>query len=1171
MRLDSIEFPTDLIDAIRNDDLVVFAGAGVSMGAPAYLPDFRTLATNIGSGTAISRESSEPDDRYLGRLAQRGIKVHELACKALSRESLQPTPLHHGLLRLFSDPQVTKIVTTNFDTLFEKAASDLGHNVEIYRAPALPLGRSPFGVVHVHGSVIRCGDIVLTDADFGRAYLTEGWARRFLVDLFNTWTVLFVGYSHSDAILTYLARALPRESGKKRYALVDERQGESRWHLLGIESIAYPQRDPADHSHVTSGIGRLATLIRRSTIDWHTEVAEICQHPPPIDPEQGDLVAEALRRIETARPFFNNAVHPDWIDWLDRRGLLSDLFGGRELSEVGEGLAGWLVAKFATDETQPYALQVIARHGNKLSLDTWRTIARQIAVRDDLDLSATALSRWLVVLLAGGPRFGESTFLCWLATRAGKRGLGGHVLQIFSALLDPKIELEAGSSSLSVQVRATPRADHHGLSEIWTKQLRAQIDVVAQPVLERCVRYFEQVRAITAAWNGDEGSDVASYNRNAIEPHEQDKYAEAVDVVIDAARDSLEALCRAAPEIGASWVERLAASNEKILNRIAIYVVAERSDQSPDARLRWLLERFNVHAFSLHHEIWRGVRIAFPRATKATQRRVLAAISAYNPSDGRADTNEDETRIHIVRRQFEWLSWLDAADPNNPLVAPKLRKLQRANPGWVASEHPDLLVYSSSGLVSAESPWTADQLRQQAPREILPELLRAQPRSEFGIDRHGLVQAVFDAARLYPTWGIALGDELIRSQHWDTDLWQGLFRAWTSRETAAEVQADILSRMEQPVLLARFSREMADILLSIAQSDALSEAMLNSANSVAERLWPVAQPTIASRSSEWLQVALNQTPGILGQFWLHSLSLRRKLPGYEAGPLKGPYLRALTSIARDPSDNARMARSVLAGNLAFLLNVDTNWTRTELLPHFAFTHGEADFQAAWDGFSYWGRLNPSVADALQDLFFAAISYFDSSLESQRERLIDRFTSLVRFFISEPLTSWIPELFRRCGDEGRRSFAHDVTNHLRGLEDAKQTEWWTRWLREYWSNRLVGVPEPLDEAEVEIMLGWMPHLTAVFDEATDLAIQMPKLPVKHALLFHELDERELATKFPESTAKLVLHFSELPMPSYLLHRIDKVTNALFQSERLPESTRKKLAEMLTKKGIQFGQT
>ncbi|MGR5939314.1 SIR2 family protein [Bacillus pacificus] len=35
--------------------------------------------------------------------------------------------------------------------------------------------------------------------------MTEGWARRFLVDLFSNYTVLFVGYSHNDPVMKYLA------------------------------------------------------------------------------------------------------------------------------------------------------------------------------------------------------------------------------------------------------------------------------------------------------------------------------------------------------------------------------------------------------------------------------------------------------------------------------------------------------------------------------------------------------------------------------------------------------------------------------------------------------------------------------------------------------------------------------------------------------------------------------------------------------------------------------------------------------------------------------------------------------------------------------------------------------------------------------------------------------
>ena len=111
---------------------------------------------------------------------------------------------------LYSDAAQARIVTTNFDLLFEQASEAVfDDKPEVFRAPALPLGHQFRGIIHVHGAVSRPNEMVLTDLDFARAYLTEGWARRFLIELFRNFTVLFVGYSHDDTILSYLARALP--------------------------------------------------------------------------------------------------------------------------------------------------------------------------------------------------------------------------------------------------------------------------------------------------------------------------------------------------------------------------------------------------------------------------------------------------------------------------------------------------------------------------------------------------------------------------------------------------------------------------------------------------------------------------------------------------------------------------------------------------------------------------------------------------------------------------------------------------------------------------------------------------------------------------------------------------------------------------------------------------
>ena len=60
---------------------------------------------------------------------------------------------------------------------------------EVFRAPALPLGREFDGIIHVHGSVRRPNE----DGTYGhrdcwsRLSPLTGWAQRFLVELFSNY------------------------------------------------------------------------------------------------------------------------------------------------------------------------------------------------------------------------------------------------------------------------------------------------------------------------------------------------------------------------------------------------------------------------------------------------------------------------------------------------------------------------------------------------------------------------------------------------------------------------------------------------------------------------------------------------------------------------------------------------------------------------------------------------------------------------------------------------------------------------------------------------------------------------------------------------------------------------------------------------------------------------
>ncbi len=74
LRLGNLDFDDRILDAIKDGKLVVFAGAGVSMGAPSNLDNFWKLAEKIARNTGLTPEL--PLDRFLGVLQHRGVAVH---------------------------------------------------------------------------------------------------------------------------------------------------------------------------------------------------------------------------------------------------------------------------------------------------------------------------------------------------------------------------------------------------------------------------------------------------------------------------------------------------------------------------------------------------------------------------------------------------------------------------------------------------------------------------------------------------------------------------------------------------------------------------------------------------------------------------------------------------------------------------------------------------------------------------------------------------------------------------------------------------------------------------------------------------------------------------------------------------------------------------------------
>ncbi len=1172
MRFGKIDFPELLLKALRNDNLVIFAGAGVSMGEPANLPSFPKLAKLVAAGTGEIASQGEPVDRFLGRLHHQGVDVHTLAIKELTGDTLAPTSLHSDLLRLFHKIGQARIVTTNFDLLFEEAAVSINTDMpDVYHAPALPLGNRFTGIVHVHGSVVIPQDMVMTDSDFGRAYLTEGWARRFLVDVFRHFTVLFIGYSHDDVVMHYLARALPKSDLSSRFALVDDGSDPQKWEILGIHPVIFPKQNQDDFSELFEGVKRLADVFSRGILDSKRELTELAKIPPPTDAEPTGILELGLSEVSTARFFTKTARHIQWLSWMDERHYFDRLFHEGELEERDLLLASWLAKHYAINHSDQLWL-LISKHGMRLNRSFWRILSIETPF-EDIERSspdAPTLAGWVSILLATAPAKPERPVLMMLGKKCIELGAIPELVQIFHRMakhnlsLKPRLSLtaneEEAKSPLPIDVDAPIVSDHYDLKELWDKGLKPNLQQTAEILLPLIVQRLTELHWSLQLWQkADRDWDPLSWHRSAIEPHEQDKYPSAVDVLIDVVRECLIWIGDNNLKACLAWCELLIFSKPPLLRRIAVYAFSKAKNISNDEKITWLLDNIGLHDQAVHHEIYITIKLSYPSASEPIRKRVIESILAYRWSN-EDDPDKEE---HTQRAHFDWLHWIHVSDPECKLAKKSLDEIVKKNPLFKAREYPDLTHWTSVGWIGPQSPWTVNELLSKKPESWLPELLAFQGDDFRGPDRSGLVQTIVEVAKENFSWGSQLASELLKGDHFESDLWPGLIRAWADLSLDDSELKEILKWLGMEQIYTAHPRNVADMLFSLVKNTErlLSLNIISAANAVAVSLEEtINRDESLGTEQDWLSRAINHPLGVLTEFWLSSMSQWLRHQEVKPQILPTEYETFFTSLALDESEIAGLGRTVMASQVAFLLSVDENWTKRHVLPLFDPENNGHSFQQAWDGFLTWGRLSLALAEALEVPFLKTVEKIETDLSHEQDRFVEFYSGMLAFYVSDPLEEWIPALFKADNLDVRRMFASQMGYMLRDLDEAQQKELWDRWLKTYWQNRLMGVPAPLDRVEIEEMLEWLVHLPAVFDEAVEIAIGMPLIPLQDSPVLFELRENTLVIEHPESIARLLIYIIDSGSAGAVKFGMRDIVQRLNKTEMEP-SIQKQLEEKL----------
>lgn len=339
--------PDDLLLARDAGDVIFFCGAGVSRHR-AGLPDFLKLGGDVidllGAGEKSLARKLFNRIKEIGAMdGVGGLIATDRIFSLLEREfeqsdvqsavarAIRPADdadliAHRTLIDLSRGRDGTvRLVTTNFDLLFEKCVDDIA----CFGPPMLPnpRGANFEGIVHLHGRVNADyngpGDeeFIVSSGDFGRAYLSDGWATRFMQSLLARFQIVFVGYAADDPPVQYLLEALNLHAGNRSRLFAFQPGTNSDdaalWEHRGVRAISFDNSKGFDP--LWDSLAAWAERSRDFDAWYANLIAAAAAGPAALDPHVRGQIAHLFSTREGARRIVHAAapIPASWLLALD--------------------------------------------------------------------------------------------------------------------------------------------------------------------------------------------------------------------------------------------------------------------------------------------------------------------------------------------------------------------------------------------------------------------------------------------------------------------------------------------------------------------------------------------------------------------------------------------------------------------------------------------------------------------------------------------------------------------------------------------------------------------------------------------------------------------------------------------------------------------------------------
>ena len=1134
---DGPTIPVHLMNELDSSRVVFFCGAGVSAGPGSELPGFADLVRHVYTENrmepeGVEREALDLDeqnsdrrrpnfDKALGllegpdRLGTQALR--RTVIKRLSAQPTGPLGLHEALIALSRGEQGgVRLVTTNFDNRFVEAGLD---ERLVDAAPKLPVPKrhSWSSLVHLHGRIFPNDNglnLVLTAADFGRAYLTERWAARFVTELFREFTVVFVGYSISDPVMSYMVDALAAERAKgtrftMAYAFADHngtdtgrRKARDGWSAKNVEPILYDRH--SDHKLLSDTLIEWAR-IRSDPYQARSRIAlnEMSKLPTGPNDPVAERVAWALRDPVAAQALASAPLIVDeddfqkvegWLEVFAEKGLLScaaaDSNPGAEdqnpafvrlvdsgsqsrnpetLDMTRRLLALWMARHLHV----PQLLAWVLRNGSHLHPGLQREVRARLA---DPNSNIPARLRLLWTVLLNHEPTDDWRYL-WIAdcysaaaSESERQRIEDEAIQSIAPRLvvrlgpAPRLARRQYFDEKSEPIQPIDACGHLKLvcgdedSQHQLEEILKGTSVLSRHA-EMLTGYLDQ--ALTLMMNDDNAYMDSSLYRPSIAAHKQNLDRDAWIRLIDLARDGYFALADAAPARGDNLLRRWVLSDQPLFKRLALHALTEntKSDIQLARKLLVAGRKPGVWERELRREVLRFFRLAgsrLPRGLRVEIVRVIHAGPKIKPA--KTSTNYVETIRHEKALRLNKLTVSGARlDKKSKALAEEGESGIESDP----DEHNEFAIwFDDSGFISEE---------EFAPKNLLDGSIDdvATALENGSISRDGFRGLVL----LQPIKAASALRRLAERGEWPTTFWQAFL--WFLVGLREKPKSSVRLQKYVALLLSMAPVELFAGVDSAAASfvKELAEDLGTNREEELKTLWMKAwggigmsRPEIGGPDNS-LTAALNHAAGKLAEAALVRLWKYEPATG-EGLPLS---IRSyFDTIVNEP--NGKLGRVMLSTRLYNLFAIDRDWVEKHLIPLLNLRSSE-EARDLWSAYGWSPAVGPDLLLAFKDSFFEILSDGDES-NQRRDNLMRLFMTICLEAPNELTKKEIHNVIGSVSEEALETVLGSLKFRLDGSPTERAGIWRDKvhpWLREYWPKAAVRNTATTSEAMLDMLV------------------------------------------------------------------------------------------------------